>query len=77
MRHELLEPQARNGESAYAETNCTHHSRALQLVSQSLWDHILVDGIQPDGALAVVPPQSEIQDGNLVCGREQDIIINL
>lgn len=77
MRHELLEPQVRSGEGTHAETNCTHHSHALQLILQSLGDHILIDGIQPDGALAVVPPQSEVQDGHLICWGEQNIIIYL
>lgn len=75
MRHELLESQVWSGEGTHAEANCTHHSHAFQLILQSLGHHILIDGIQPDGALAVVPPQSEVQDGHLVCRGEQNIII--
>lgn len=72
-----LKPCVWGGEGTYAETNCTHHSHSFHLISQSRWDHILVDGIESEGTLAVVPPQSEIQDGNIICGGEQDIIIDL
>lgn len=61
----------------YPETDPSHHANTLQLLLVLLRYHILIDRIQPHGALVIVPPEHEIQDGDLICGGEHDIKIYL
>lgn len=61
----------------YAEADPSHHANILQLLLVLLRYHILIHRVQPHGALMIVPPEYEIQDGDLICGGEHDIIIYL
>lgn len=61
----------------YAETDPSHHADTLQLLPVLLRYYILIDRIQPHGALVIVPPEHEIQDGDLIYGGQHDIIIYL
>jgi hypothetical protein len=61
----------------YTKADPTHDSHRLQFLSVLLWDDILVDGIQPERALMVLPPECKIQDGDLISGGEHNIIVDL
>ena len=61
----------------YAAADSSHHTNTLQLLPVLLRYHILIDRVQPHWARVIVPPEHEIQDGDLICGGEHDIIIDL
>lgn len=74
---ELLQRDLHARGHTYTDADPPNDSHTLQFLSVLFRDHILIDGIQPEWALAVMPPECEIQDGDLICGGEHYIIVYL
>lgn len=77
MKDELLQRDRQARGPTYTKADPTHDPHRLQFLSVLLRDDILVDGIQPERALMVVPPECKIQDGDLISGRKHNIIVDL
>lgn len=76
-KDELLQRDLHASGHTYTNADPTHDPHFLQLLSVLLRDHVLIDCIQAERALEVMPPESEIQDGDLICGGEHYIIVYL
>jgi hypothetical protein len=65
--HEDMSSCHEVGACTYTHTNSTHDTYTLQFLPVLFWHHILVDGVESERTV-VVPPQTEVQDGDLICG---------
>lgn len=61
----------------YAEADSTHDPHTPQLLPVLLWNDVLVDQIEIHGGPVIVPLERQIQNGHLIRGREDDLIIYL
>lgn len=63
--------------AAYANTDSPHDTHIPQFLLILFWDHILIDGVEPQRALLIVPMQCKIQYWDLICCGQHNVIIYL
>lgn len=76
-KDELLQRDLQARGHTYPEADPPQDPHRFQFLSVLLRDDILIDGIQPQRALMVMPPECKIQDWDLICGGEHYIIVDL